>query len=468
MIRLFALVGAAAAITCLAGSETSGAGCCTVSRDDYVPVWSPDGESIAFTRFLGGSQFVQLVAPAGGVARGVAEGRDPAWSPDGTELAFTGPDGIRVLTLATGRSRQVTGDRTDFAAAFSPDGGSIAFRRGAGDVWVVSSHAVGPRRIATAFRSRHLTGSAQRLSWSADGTRIALASRRDARATSDDEILIAHADGSGQHTLASSPAQDLEPIWSPTGERIAFSSTRTGNPEVYVANADGSGLVNVSRHRAYDAEPAWARDGSRIAFASSRDSPTAGKLFVVGADGSGLRKIGGATSANHPDWSPDGGRLTFMGRNLCPGLGIYVMQASGGGAARLTLDCTITGSEAADRLIGTGGRDIVFGRGGNDAILLAEGSDFGFGEEGADELRGGIEPDRLDGGAGPDVLRGEGSRDVLKGGSGRDLLYGGAGRDAVLARDGERDQISCGSERDRVVADRLDRVARDCETVSRR
>jgi hypothetical protein len=38
----------------------------------------------------------------------------------------------------------------------------------------------------------------------------------------------------------------------------------------------------------------------------------------------------------------------------------------------------------------------------------------------------------------------------------------------VLARDGEADVISCGSERDTVVADRLDRVDRDCERVLRR
>ncbi len=55
------------------------------------------------------------------------------------------------------------------------------------------------------------------------------------------------------------------------------------------------------------------------------------------------------------------------------------------------------------------------------------------------------------------------------GSTGRDRLSGGAGKDRVNARDGRGgDRISCGIGRDSVVADRGDRVARDCERVARR
>jgi Tol biopolymer transport system component len=467
MRRVGLVVVALAIASAITGAARVDAGCCTVSRDDYIPIWSPDGRAIAFTHFQGGSASVQLIAPVGGPPRGVTEGQDAAWSADGTQIATAAADGIRVVTLATGQIRRVTDNRTDFAPAFSPDGGRIAFRRGAGDVWLVSSDGNGARRIASALRSKHPTGTGQRLSWSPDGTRIAFTAARDTRVRSDDEVVITAVDGSGHRTLASHRAHDREPTWAPSGERLAFTSLRTGNSEVYMVDPDGSNLVNVSRGRTYDAEADWAPDGAQLAFTSSRGGRT--EIYAAAADGGSVRRLGGgAESANHPDWSPDGTTLAYMGRSPCPGLGIYVLSASGGNERRLTNDCIILGTDGPDRLIGTTGRDLLFGRAGDDTILAGEGADIAQGEDGADELAGGTEVDHLDGGPGPDILRGEGSRDVLRGGPGRDRLYGGIAKDTLIARDGEPDLISCGPQRDRVLADRFDRVGRDCELVSRR
>ena len=59
--------------------------------------------------------------------------------------------------------------------------------------------------------------------------------------------------------------------------------------------------------------------------------------------------------------------------------------------------------------------------------------------------------------------------DRLTGGSGRDRISGGKDDDVIYARDGQRDSVSCGTGKpDRVVADPSDRVAGDCENVSRR
>jgi len=63
---------------------------------------------------------------------------------------------------------------------------------------------------------------------------------------------------------------------------------------------------------------------------------------------------------------------------------------------------------------------------------------------------------------------GTAGRDVLSGTRGRDVLCGLAGADLFRTRDGSADTIRCGSGKDVVVADRRDRVARDCERVSRR
>jgi hypothetical protein len=95
----------------------------------------------------------------------------------------------------------------------------------------------------------------------------------------------------------------------------------------------------------------------------------------------------------------------------------------------------------------------------------------------ADLLRGGAGPDTLRGLGGADRLFGLGGADslfggpgddVLTGGAGRDVLDGGEGRDTLAARDGAKDTVRCGAGLDTVTADRVDAVAKDCETVRRR
>jgi hypothetical protein len=86
------------------------------------------------------------------------------------------------------------------------------------------------------------------------------------------------------------------------------------------------------------------------------------------------------------------------------------------------VDCTITGTPRADRLVGTPGDDVICGRGGNDVI---------HGGGGDDVLVGGGGRDRILGGRGEDVIRGGNASDFLDGGSGRDQLDGGQGTDVL-------------------------------------
>jgi Ca2+-binding RTX toxin-like protein len=89
------------------------------------------------------------------------------------------------------------------------------------------------------------------------------------------------------------------------------------------------------------------------------------------------------------------------------------------------------------------------------------------GTAGPDVLRGTAGLDLLRGRGGNDVLLGLGGADILLGGTGRDRLLGGAGTDVLRATDGHRDRVFCGGGRDTAFADRLDRVAADCERVVR-
>jgi hypothetical protein len=177
------------------------------------------------------------------------------------------------------------------------------------------------------------------------------------------------------------------------------------------------------------------------------------------------------------------------GGDDCIDLGTGNDDGEGGDGGDLILgglgNDALRGVEGSDRLSGDAGDDKVLGGDGNDGLLGGSGADRLFGESGADRMHGQAGDDlvsgqggrdRINGGAGADTLYGGSSADVvngdagndrLTGGGSRDILRGNSGRDRIFARDGSRDRITCGTGRDRVSADRIDRVARDCERVRR-
>jgi RTX calcium-binding nonapeptide repeat (4 copies)/Thrombospondin type 3 repeat len=101
------------------------------------------------------------------------------------------------------------------------------------------------------------------------------------------------------------------------------------------------------------------------------------------------------------------------------------------------------------------------------AVLAVPVASTVLGGPGADRVESGLAADEVSGGEGNDALQGGGGDDVLSGDQGADLLAGGAGSDRIAARDGETDDVTCGDGADRVEADTLDRVAADCESVTR-
>lgn len=93
-------------------------------------------------------------------------------------------------------------------------------------------------------------------------------------------IRLVRPDGSDDHALddVTSGAED-NPDWSPDGQQLAFvgmGSDGTGNPGLWVIGADGSGLrrvVGCASPCQYLDDPAWSPDGRSIAY--SRMAPDA-------------------------------------------------------------------------------------------------------------------------------------------------------------------------------------------------
>jgi Ca2+-binding RTX toxin-like protein len=139
---------------------------------------------------------------------------------------------------------------------------------------------------------------------------------------------------------------------------------------------------------------------------------------------------------------------------------------------------TLIGTNGADNLIGKGGNDILFSLNGRDNLLGGPGKDIVLGENerlnfarGDKNLKGGPGNDIVVGGRGSDNVLGDAGNDFLIDGPTRefslDKVSGGDGNDVFLVENAPaaKDIVVCGGGFDRVLVDRKDVVAPDCERV---
>jgi Tol biopolymer transport system component len=162
------------------------------------------------------------------------------------------------------------------------------------------------------------------LNWSPTGTRLLCHS----------EGLANPADA-GLYTVRSSDAGDLVRVsttppggfddgygYSPDGSRILYAQFVNEHGTLFSVKPDGSDPIQLSPQTLsvidlgfFDRVGAdWSPDSSRVAFAafdeSSRSAAVA--LFIVNADGTGLRQIAGSgVGALSAQWSPNGDLIAF-------------------------------------------------------------------------------------------------------------------------------------------------------------
>lgn len=214
--------------------------------------------------------------------------------------------------------------------AWSPDGRWIAFSESAPEslathIWKVGIDGTKRTQVT------HDQGSQSQPTWAPDGARFAYA----LEAASGSGIFVANADGTSPHRITPGTTAYFQPAWSPDGTAIAF----LGGTDIYVIAPDGSAMTQLTATPVVrEWYPAWSPDGEEIAFARIDDAANTDNLFVMSADGTGIRQLTTfppGVLVGGPAWSPDGQFLSFYANGGGEGFSIYLIHPDGTAQSRL-------------------------------------------------------------------------------------------------------------------------------------
>lgn len=270
--------------------------------DDASPIWSPQGDRIAFLSFRNDLGYdIYLMNPDGSGERPLrdAEHGGPLltnniqWSPDGKKIMFA------------------VGGKISVVEVIAADG----------------SYSTAPVENLSANAPDYAYDSAPR--WSPDGSMIAFTSKGCAECFPD--IFVINADGTGRTQVTNTPNVEYDPRWTPTG-RIAYGvflddmSTNT-----YVSNPDGTGEQPLTDVVPQALNPVWSPDGTRVIFGSAGPAgSTLGGIYTMNVDGTGLTFLTGeANGGGLWLWSPDGNSIVAHIINDLNAIDVICFNANG-------------------------------------------------------------------------------------------------------------------------------------------
>lgn len=172
-----------------------------------------------------------------------------------------------------------------------------------------------------------------------------------------DIVVADSSNGKILRKLTSEPNYDAEATISPVGDRIVFTSMRSGDIELYSCRLDGGDIEKLTDEPGYDGGAFYSLDGKKIVFRASRPKgkdlesyqsllndnlirPKQLEIYVMDADGKNKRQITNNGKANFaPFFHPDGKRVIFAsnmddpkGRNF----DMYMVNIDGTGLERIT------------------------------------------------------------------------------------------------------------------------------------
>lgn len=143
------------------------------------------------------------------------------------------------------------------------------------------------------------------------------------------DIFKAGPEGGNLQRLTHTPGYDAEAVFSPKGDKILFTSVRSGDLELYLMNPDGSGIQQLTSDLGYDGGAFFSLDGEWIVWRASRPTgkalhdyqallaqglirPGNLEIFIMNLDARKPIQLTYNGAANFaPYWHPDGKHVIF-------------------------------------------------------------------------------------------------------------------------------------------------------------
>jgi Tol biopolymer transport system component/DNA-binding winged helix-turn-helix (wHTH) protein len=333
----------------------------TDAGNDYGPVWSPDGRSIAFLRQQPNPRLLELrlIAPLGGSERMLTEIRPHGaflrpvtlgWCPDSKCIVVTDApdeaqpvDALFVVSLETGKKRQLTYPPhltlADTDPAVSPDGKWLVFRRDVspftGQLYLLALegdlNAKGEPRPLTSMAL-----GANSPKWLSDSAEIIFSAKGAL-------WRLGITEGSPAKRLPYVGEDGLMPVVSRPQPGVparlvyvrSFSDTNIWRIEATGPGASATSppevVISSTRH---ERVPEFSPDGRHVLFTSDRSGES--EMWV--ADSTGKNPIQLTSMGANPGfgrWSPDGKTIAFHS-NPENRPDIFVVSADGGKPRNLT------------------------------------------------------------------------------------------------------------------------------------
>ena len=261
------------------------------------PALSPNGVLVAYTLgwvdgdSLGSRSRVMLMNTNSGASHEFTQGNKdsaPEFSPDGRNLAFLRSDDgkpaqVWVMAVGGGEARQLTHlAKGVFDYVWSPDGNSLAICADVDPEGVNADDSDGLPQVMVVHRVRYRYDS---LGWRGD---------------SHFHLFVLDLESLEVRQVTDGDWDDLGPVWSPDGSKLAFMSGRRDDrdflalSEAYTVSVDGSDVTLVSEGLYSVGAVVWSPDGQQLAVVGS-DAPEGmvlwqGWLYVLEA-GKAPRKL---------------------------------------------------------------------------------------------------------------------------------------------------------------------------------
>jgi len=293
-------------------------------QSNGFPQWSPDGERIIYYALAGENNIwntnIKIMDSNGKNQSEIAPGKHLGpffivfgfsqdkniWSPDGNKIIYSSTFGLNIGSK------------------------SIPLRTNFG---IMNIDGTGKQKLKG-------TSSAESCKWVQNGTKIFMVDRSN-------KLWLINPDGTNKVLLTQGEKNDSQFLWQPRGNKIIYISKKAGNSDIWIMNSNGSEKKQLTFTNGNENNMDWSFDGSQIVY-SYRDSVDktnyenylnlSETIRIMDSNGKNKKQL---TTANrnwdtHPQWSPDGTKITFQRMDVGTPYNIALINSDGSNLTILT------------------------------------------------------------------------------------------------------------------------------------